>query len=136
MLIEEIKASETWEIRRQVMWPDKPVDYVKLADDDDGFHFGLFEGNELISVISLFINNQKGQFRKFATKKEKQGRGYGSALLNFIFERAKEYDLDYIWCNARNTKAAFYEKFGMRKTHSTFLKGGITYVVMDKNLSA
>jgi hypothetical protein len=36
MLIKAIQAEDTWELRRQVMWPDKEIDYVKLNDDSSG----------------------------------------------------------------------------------------------------
>ena len=67
MEIKEIEASETWPLRHKVMWPSKPIEFVVLPNDDEGLHFGLFDDEILISVISLFIESQGGQFRKFAT---------------------------------------------------------------------
>ena len=80
--IREIKAEDTWPMRHKVMWPDQPLDYVILPQDEEGLHYGLFKEDKLISVISLFINQEEAQFRKFATATEAQGKGYGSALLH------------------------------------------------------
>lgn len=65
-------------LRHEVMWPDEDFDYIKLKDDDAGIHFGLFKENMLISVVSLFVDKDEAQFRKFATLKSEQGKGYGS----------------------------------------------------------
>ena len=34
MRIKEIKASDTWQIRHEVMWPNEPFEFVQLAEDD------------------------------------------------------------------------------------------------------
>jgi GNAT superfamily N-acetyltransferase len=132
MEIRQIKDSQTWALRQAVMWPDKPVDYVRLPDDDQGLHYGLYGENGLISVVSLFIQGEAAQFRKFATRTDQQGKGYGSRLLTFVMEEARKYAVSSIWCNARVDKAAFYEKFGLQKTGKHFSKGGKNYVIMAK----
>jgi GNAT superfamily N-acetyltransferase len=132
--ITKIDKEKAWELRHKVMWPDKAFDYIKLEDDHLGIHFGLFRENILISVISLFINNEEGQFRKFATLQQEQGKGYGSILLHFVINEAKNRGVNRIWCNARNNKMNFYKKFGLQETNYSFIKGGKTYVIMEKDL--
>ncbi|WP_350285393.1 GNAT family N-acetyltransferase [uncultured Croceitalea sp.] len=116
------------------MWPNKPIAYVKLPNDDQGQHFGLFSQDKLIAVISLFIDGNDAQFRKFATLRQEQGKGHGTVLLQFILKTTIELSLESLWCNARADKTYFYEKFGMQKTDKQFLKGGIHYVIMEKQL--
>lgn len=130
--ITEIAHEETINIRHQVMWPDQPVDYVKLPNDDHGQHYGLFIEDHLVSVISLFILNQEVQFRKFATLNEHQGKGYGSLLLKHIMDIAAKQNLRKIWCNARVDKSGYYSKFSMKQTAQIFEKGGIDYVIMER----
>lgn len=98
--IRKVEKEQVWELRHKVMWSDKPFDYIKLEDDYLGIHFGLFKGNMLISVISLFINNEEAQFRKFATLQKEQGKGYGSALLDTVLKEAKNHGVKRVWCNA------------------------------------
>lgn len=129
--ITQITASQTWPLRHRVMWPDMPLDYIKLSHDDTGLHYGLFVHDRLTSVISLFIDGDAAQFRKFATDVSEQGKGYGSQLLSHLIEQAKLQSVKRLWCNARLDKTAYYERFGMVKTESTFSKGGIDYVVME-----
>jgi predicted GNAT family N-acyltransferase len=134
MEIRKIKDSQTWALRKAVMWPDKPLDYVRLKEDDQGLHYGLYEENELVSVVSLFIQGEAAQFRKFATSTDRQGKGHGSRLLTFVMAEAQKYGVCSIWCNARVDKAAFYEKFGLEKTGKHFTKGGKDYVIMAKQV--
>lgn len=130
--IHPILPSQTWPLRHKVMWPDKPIDYVKLPEDEQGLHFGLFVENQLVSVISLFITGTEAQFRKFATDTAEQGKGYGTQLLAHLIKEAQMAGVKRLWCNARMDKVAYYERFGMQKTKQTFGKGGIDYVIMEQ----
>lgn len=130
----KIDKEKAWALRHKVMWSDKAFDYIKLEDDHLAIHFGLFKEDILISVISLFINNEEGQFRKFATVEQEQGKGYGSALLNYVLKEAKIYGVKRIWCNARKNKVNFYKKFGLQETNSSFIKEGKSYIIMEKYL--
>ncbi len=132
--IQEINAEKTWPIRHTVMWPEKPFDFVKLENDSEGFHFGGYVDEELICIVSLFIKNNKAQFRKLATKENQQGKGYATKLLHHVFEFAKNKNMNTIWCNARKNKTNFYHKFSMTETNKTYKKGGIEFVVLEKKL--
>ncbi|MFP3126160.1 GNAT family N-acetyltransferase [Ectobacillus funiculus] len=132
--VTKVNKEEAWELRHKVMWPDKDLDYIKLEDDDVGIHFGLFKENILISVISLFISNEEGQFRKFATLQQEQGKGYGSMLLDYVIKEARNRGVKRIWCNARENKVNFYKKFGLQESNYGFTKGGRFYVIMEKDV--
>ncbi|MEY4540918.1 MAG: hypothetical protein RLZZ306_2675 [Bacteroidota bacterium] len=130
--IKNIQASETWDLRHRVMAPNRPFDSIKLPKDDDGFHFGLFKEEKLISVISLFIENDVAQFRKFATEILEQNKGYGSILLNHIIEESIKNNVKNLWCNARMTALGFYEKFGFKAVSETWMDSYIEYVKMER----
>lgn len=131
MNIKRIEASQTWQIRHEVMWPDQPFEFVQLEEDNLGLHFGVFDHEKLVSIVSCFITGNEMQFRKLATLENYQGRGIASQLLNHIFDIAKEKDLKKVWCNARTNKKSFYEKFGMIDIHQTFIKEGQKFTVME-----
>lgn len=133
-MIKKINYQDTYEIRHVVMWPNQPLAFIKLEDDATGLHYGYFDGNRLVSVVSLFVNNHKIQFRKFATLKECQGLGYGTALLNHVIQSVEQLEVTHIWCNARVEKTFFYERFGMHQTDKTFERKGQTYIIMEKKL--
>ncbi len=130
--IRTILAPLVWPIRQEVMWPDEQLDYVKLPNDDTGIHYGLFVADKLISVISLFVDGDEAQFRKFATITSEQGKGLGTRLLSHLMEKAELLEIKKLWCNARLDKTSFYHKFGLKETAHSFIKNGQSYVIMDK----
>jgi GNAT superfamily N-acetyltransferase len=130
--IKQINASETLLIRHKVMWPDKPIEYVELPNDEDGRHFGLFVNGELTSIISLFVVDNEAQFRKFATVVEFQGLGYGTILIERIVDLVDKEGIRKLWCNARVEKSNFYERFNFKPTDKKYEKGGIEFVIMEK----
>ena len=56
LLIRSITPEQTYSLRHAVLWPDKPVEYVKVENDADGYHFGAFLNGDLVAVISLFVD--------------------------------------------------------------------------------
>ncbi len=130
--IKLINASETLLIRHKVMWPDKPIEYVELPNDENGRHFGLFVNGEITSILSLFVEDNEAQFRKFATVVEFQGLGYGTFLLERIIDLVNKEGIRRLWCNARVEKSNFYERFNLKPTDKKYEKGGIEFVIMEK----
>lgn len=129
--IEQITQELTWKLRQKELYPDLPIDAIKLPEDDLGIHLGLFYENKLATVVSLFEENNKLQFRKLATDKKFQRLGLGSKMIAYILNYAKEKQYKKVWCNARMSANVFYEKLGFTKTNEGFCKGGIDYVIME-----
>jgi ribosomal protein S18 acetylase RimI-like enzyme len=129
--IEQITQELTWKLRQKELYPDLPIEAIKLPEDDLGIHLGLFYQNKLATVVSLFEDNNKLQFRKLATDKKYQRLGLGSKMINYVLNYAKEKNIEKVWCNARLSATGFYEKLGFVKTDEVFSKGGIGYVIME-----
>jgi GNAT superfamily N-acetyltransferase len=127
MMIRQIKPEETYALRHDVLWPDKPFAYVILEEDATGKHFGAFRDDELVAVISLFEENGIARFRKFATRPECQRQGVGTRLLNQVIEEARKAGAHTLWCDARLSAADFYQRFGMNPEGNVFYKGPIPY---------
>lgn len=132
--IETVGLEQVLEIRREVMWPDKPISFVSVLGDEEAIHLGVIVNGAVVSVISIFIQNQEAQFRKFATLIPYQRKGYGTTLLKYVFEYLKSKQIKRVTCNARVEKADFYASFGMKRTPVTFQKEQLAYVVMEKIL--
>ena len=129
--IEQITQELTWKLRQKELYPDLPIEAIKLPEDDLGIHLGLFYQNKLATVVSLFEDNNELQFRKLATDKKYQKLGLGSKMINYVLNYAKEKHIEKVWCNARLSATGFYEKLGFVKTDEVFSKGGIDYVIME-----
>lgn len=132
--IQPITSEQTYPLRHLVLWPDKPLDYVKIEDDTAGYHFGAFDDKELIAVISLFVNGQESRFRKFAARPDYQRKGVGTALLNHVIAEARRLEAKVFWCDARLDAADFYRRFGMEAVSEVFYKGPIPYAKFSLTL--
>ncbi|MBD8348762.1 MULTISPECIES: GNAT family N-acetyltransferase [unclassified Dysgonomonas] len=131
-MINEVAYADVLEIRHKVMYPDKDKDYVILPDDDKGLHIGYYKEGILVSVLSLFLNNRELQFRKFATLPEYQGQGYGTELVKWVLDYAKDMQFDRVWCNSRIEKTDFYKKFDFVETDEIFEKDGRKFIILER----
>lgn len=127
MLIRQIKPEETYALRHEVLWPEKPFEYVILNEDSEGQHFGAFRDTGLVAVISLFVENGVARFRKFATRADCQRQGVGTHLLNHVIQESRKLGAHTLWCDARLSAADFYQRFGMEAEGAVFYKGEIPY---------
>lgn len=135
LTIRPITPARTYTLRHAVLWPDQPLAYVQLPDDEAGQHFGAFEQEDLVAVISLFISpDGLARFRKFAAAQAWQGRGIGSALLAHVIEVARAQGATALWCDARQHTLPFYQRFGLAPEGAVFYKGEIPYLRLQRSL--
>ncbi len=127
------------DIRHRVMYPGLSLEEMRLPDDDDGIHLGLYLDELLssipgkpVSVISIFKRGEELQFRKFATEIAEQGKGYGSILLTYVMDYAARNQYKAIWCNARLSATALYSRFGMRAFGDPWMQHEIEFIKMKK----
>jgi N-acetylglutamate synthase-like GNAT family acetyltransferase len=130
--IKDISSEETLLIRQKVLWPNEIIDYVRIDNDNEGYHYGLFLDEILVSVISVFIKDGQARFRKFATLNDYQNKGYGSILFQHMLNETMINGVDRIWCDARLDATKFYSKFNFNNfSDDIFYKGNISYTVME-----
>lgn len=132
--IQYITAEETLNMRRDMLYPGWGLDDVRISDDAEGLHFGVFEGKELVTIVSLFFNGKRAQFRKLATVTGRQRKGYGSLLLKHLMEVCRQHQVNTLWCNARTTAEEFYQQLGFKRCSELFYKDNIAYYKMEISL--
>lgn len=132
--IQPIAYEQTYPLRHSVLWPDKPLDYVKVDNDSDGYHFGAFVDKQLVAVISLFVDGSTARFRKFATDPAFQHRGIGTMLLTHVINESCRLGAASLWCDARLDAADFYRRFAMQTVSEVFYKGPIPYAKFSLTL--
>jgi GNAT superfamily N-acetyltransferase len=134
-VVEQIFPSLTWRIRHLAMYPNHDFDFVKLANDFDGTHFGIYVDYELTGVVSLFTQNDVAQFRKLAILPEAQSKGLGTQLMEYLIDFCKVQKLTKLWCNARVNAKEFYAKFGFLETDKTYTADGFDFVIMELKIN-
>lgn len=133
--IQEAPLDIVYQLRRDVMYPDRSLEEVKLAEDDQCVHWGVYLDGEVVSVISLFQDGAVFRFRKFATRTDLQGKGYGSLLLEHTMQQAQEKGAKMIWCRARLAAIRLYERFGMYQVGEPAEENGNAFIKMEKQFS-
>jgi ribosomal protein S18 acetylase RimI-like enzyme len=150
-----ITAEDTYQLRHQVLWPHKSLSSVHLPLDATSIHLGAFANEDSspakhspIGVITICLSKRENlktgielpteeieaQFRKFAVAPEWQGRGVGSKLLEHAAVVARDAGARTMWCDARASALAFYQRFGMQTEGSSFMRKGLEYVKMRRVL--
>lgn len=126
-LIKQVKAEDTYPIRKSVLRKGMTLSYKMSGDhDDETLHIGLFNSDELVCVASFMkaINNNfegsQYQLRGMASSNAAQGKGYGKTLLTEAEIRLKKRGVDIIWCNARTIALDFYKKLGYQTVGAMF----------------
>lgn len=133
-IIRHILASETLAFRQAHMWPDKPLEHVKVPGDETALHLGAFDGENLIGVASFFREPPGLRLRKLAVAPNYRRAGLGSDLVREGAALAREQGFTQLWCDARQTARGFYEALGFKLDDDTFQKSGLTYQIARLNL--
>ncbi len=124
--IRQISASETVELRQNILRPHQALSECVYPHDEtpETFHLGAFVNEpqtskeRLIGIASfLYDPNQdlpdpesQYRIRGMATQLDFRRLGIGTAMLNEGLSILKEKKAKRVWCNARETAFAFYEK--------------------------
>lgn len=119
-MVKFILPEEVLPLRSLVLRNGKPLQECIFDGDDayDTFHLGFLIDGQIRSIASFMRNDffpddgEGYQLRGMATHPDFNGKGFGIALINFAVEYLKEYNTDYLWCNARSSAAGFYKKIG------------------------
>lgn len=141
MIIREIKPLDTLEVRQKILRPNNCIkDCIFPGDDDSSTkHFGAFNGNLLIGIVSIYKRENSGfhgngyQVRAMATLSQDRGKGVGAKLLKRAEEYAFENGANYIWANARVSAKEFYQKSNYNIDAEQFnIEGVGLHVIVSK----
>ena len=80
-------------------------------------YFVLFENEKIVGFFELSVIAPEAELFDIAVKKDSQGKGYASFMMQFLVEYLKEKQCDTIFLevNKMNVKAVkLYEKFGFK----------------------
>ncbi len=103
------------------------LDLLLLADEQEniidkylpsGDLFALYDDNLKSVCVVVPINNETCESKNIATYEKYQGKGYGRALINFIFDYYKNnYQTMLVGTGETPTILSFYENCGFKKSH-------------------
>ncbi|WMC12199.1 GNAT family N-acetyltransferase [Oceanimonas pelagia] len=134
MKVEVLTVEEVLPLRHTVLWPNEPMAFSRVPEDDAGAHVGVRQHGEVICVASVFWDGDNARLRKFATSAECQGQGVGSAVLEFLIEHLRARGVRVFWFDARASALDFYQRFGFAVEGERFYKHGVAYYRMSRVL--
>jgi len=142
--IKQITSQQTFAVRHPVLRPGKALDTCIFDGDDlpTTIHFGIFEEEGLLGVISVFkaghdffTEPNQYQIRGMAVLENQQKKGLGNMLVQAAEQYISQQNGKKIWFNAREIAVGFYKKMGYAVTGEPFTIGDIgTHYVMHKTL--
>lgn len=142
--IKKITSEATYAVRQPVLRAGMPLESCIFDGDDLNTteHFGIFEAETLMGIISLFENNTAAfdmpnqfQIRGMAVLAQFQKRGLGEELIRYIENRVHQKNGKLIWFNARETAVGFYQKLGYAITGKAFeIPTAGTHYIMSKKM--
>ncbi len=106
----------------------------------DKFYIGFFQGDTLAAVMDLILrypNAHTAFIGFFMMKKDRQGKGEGSALVNRAFAYLKTQGFSHVrlgFAKGNPQSQAFWTKNGFSKTGAEYAQEGYTVVVMERSL--
>jgi GNAT superfamily N-acetyltransferase len=142
VIINKIVSTDTYSVRQDVLRKGKPLETCYFNGDDDATtaHFGLFQDEIIIGVVSVyqvnnpsFMENHQFQIRGMAVLEAFQSKGYGEQLLKVAEKYCWDQKATLIWCNARENAVSFYNKLGYTIYGESFIITDVgTHFVMHK----
>lgn len=113
VLIAEITAAETLDLRSRVLRDG--ADHNGFPEDDlpGTFHIGARDGEAIVGVAT-FVPRGEGfwQLRGMAVEPAYQGRGVGATILEFSVATLRQRGARRVWANGRDTALGFYQRAG------------------------
>lgn len=83
--------------------------------------FGLFQNQELISAAMIVQQDSGAGLYFIVTKREFQGRGYASTLIQIILNKLSEEGIEEVVLHANNLAVGLYEKLGFKAQYHFFV---------------
>lgn len=107
-----------------------------LEMDLKSIHIMGYLDNKIIACGLLTkLNDTEIKTRQIAVDQDYQNKGYGSKLLQFLEQKAKDLNMKKMVANVRKYAIPFYTKNGWETISEEFLEVGIPHKKMQKELN-
>lgn len=150
--IRRVGAGATHALRHTVLRPHQTLAEMVYPGDDDPTtgHFaagaGVGVGDTVIGIVTvsrqppppaIVVDNPDGwwRLRGMATAPGHRSRGIGSALLTAAMAHVAAHQGQALWCNARVTAVAFYQRAGFVTAGDAWDEPGLgPHIVMERTV--
>ena len=125
------------ELRNEIL--RKPLGLVfdpeELARENEDILIAAFEEDKMLGCCLLTkVDSQCVRLRQMAVQNNLQGKGIGSAMMNYAENVARDAGYNKVIMDARKTAIGFYEKLGYKVTGNEFEEITVHHLIMEKKL--
>lgn len=125
------------ELRNEIL--RKPLGLVfdpeELVRENEDILIAAFEEDKMLGCCLLTkVDNQCVRLRQMAVQNNLQGKGIGSAMMNYAENVARDAGYNKVIMDARKTAIGFYEKLGYKVTGNEFEEITVHHLIMEKKL--
>jgi GNAT superfamily N-acetyltransferase len=107
----------------------------ELEREKDNMLIAAFEDDDMLGCCMLVEENPETvRLRQMAVLNDLQGKGIGTALMNFAENLARDRGYKIISMHARKNAIGFYEKMGYNIAGEEFIELTIPHYIMEKKL--
>lgn len=106
----------------------------ELAEEKPHIHIAGYLDGRLVATAALVPDGNRVRMKRVAVVEELQGQGIGGALLAYCEDLARRQGLTEIFCHARDSAIAFYDKHGFTREGDYFEEVTILHLKMHKSL--
>ena len=107
----------------------------ELEKEKDNILIGAFDDDDILGCCMLVEQDSKiVKLRQLAVLNTLQGKGVGTAILQFAENLARDRGYKTITMNARKNTVDFFEKLGYKVEGDEFIEITIPHYKMDKEL--
>ncbi|WP_293906596.1 GNAT family N-acetyltransferase [Sphingobacterium sp. UBA5670] len=110
--IEQVFATRTWKLRKEIFSSEGKLGEVMLDGDFDATHFAAYDGNDVVGVLSLICSADSYAIHFFAVAPHARLRGIGTALLHYARLFVRTFKGRYLLVDAPHEQQYFWEKNG------------------------
>lgn len=125
--IKKVGVEQVLALRQLVLWPDKPLAFCRVPEDDMGWHYAAVVDNDVKGVASLFWGENGVRLRKFAVHPDCQRMGIGRELMKVMLadiedQNQRQSEQKQLYLDARESAMEFYLRFGLEIEGERFYK--------------
>lgn len=118
MHIEEVNYNDILAIRKEAFGQEFLGVSNNAEADKNAIHLGIIDGNEVMGVFSIYLDGMKLQFSPIAIRKQVRGKGYGTAILQWLKSYDNDMKFDSVWSMVPQESIEFYKVRGFEPISS------------------
>ena len=131
LAVEEVRADETWPLRRRVLRAERPDATERFTEDEgpSSLHLAVRDGNAQVVGVATFFPSPTvwrpgvpaWQLRGMAVDPAWQGSGVGRQIMDAAVPRLRAAGAAVVWANVRDSAMGFYQRLGWQVVDDGFI---------------